>query len=222
MRVFLDTYAAGGLDINKEPLGALLPAPRLDGSFCARPLTTSEAAAWLRGLLHGTGYERTWHYQHAHHFLQFLLFLQWKQTQKLIRAMFWVKQAVDESVEIEELQSVKEEQLDAQMLEAAADKLSLFPVEVVAAGVVEIESSSGSESSSSSSESESSSTTEELGKDQPVRYVEHVPQDMDFYKHAKSGIVHGCKLGGIVSNCRLTMSSNYKKLARQFHFKHPK
>eukprot|EP00435_Cladocopium_sp_Y103_P041661 s2564_g11.t1 len=59
MRLFLETYAAAGLDIGRIPLGPLLPAPRLDGTFCARPLTTPEAAAWLRGLLQGTSHAET-------------------------------------------------------------------------------------------------------------------------------------------------------------------
>eukprot|EP00435_Cladocopium_sp_Y103_P060549 s295_g22.t1 len=275
MRAFLQIYAAAGLDINREPLGPLLPAPRLDGSFCARPLTTSEAAAWLRGLLQGTGHAETfmkatllgWCARAGldkecravlgHHcsalngseavYSRQLQIRALRKLEMILRRIrsgqgledeamrehgiistpaAWtpvgaartplppappvsavapeaevvddfvvVKQAVEEAVEIEELQSVKEEMLDAQIVEAAADKHSLFPVEVVAAGVVEIESSSGSDSSDSSSSESDSSLTEELAKDQPVRFVEHVPQDMDFYKHAKSGIVHGCKLG---------------------------
>eukprot|EP00435_Cladocopium_sp_Y103_P062546 s1543_g24.t1 len=31
-----------------------------------------------------------------------------------------------------------------------------------------------------------------------VRYTEQVPSGMDFFKHVKSGIVHGCKLGEAV------------------------
>lgn len=54
MRTFLDLYSFVGLDIHRRPLGPLLPAPRLDGTFCSRPLTTSEAAGWLRALLQGT------------------------------------------------------------------------------------------------------------------------------------------------------------------------
>ncbi|CAK8998152.1 Uncharacterized protein SCF082_LOCUS5511 [Durusdinium trenchii] len=54
LQIFLDLYQQVGLNIHKVPLGPLLPAPRSGGGFCARPLTTSEAAAWLRGLLKGT------------------------------------------------------------------------------------------------------------------------------------------------------------------------
>lgn len=49
--IFLDVYEQSGLDIHKVPLGPLLPAPRDGGTFFARPLTTSEAATWLRLLL---------------------------------------------------------------------------------------------------------------------------------------------------------------------------
>eukprot|EP00435_Cladocopium_sp_Y103_P035683 s1901_g9.t1 len=305
MQTFLDTYQAAGLDFRKEPLGPLLPAPRLDGTFCARPLTTSEAAAWLRGLLHGcthadtfrshsmkatilgwcakAGLDRESRSVLGHHcsalngsevvYSRQLQIRALRKLEMILRRIrsggafedeamreygiistpaavtpvpaartplpvvqqadavptsgalasdsAVVKEALEEAVEIEELQSVKEEELDNKMLEDAADRPSLFPVEVVCSGVVEIESSSGSDSSSSSSESESSST-ETLSKDQPVRYVEHVPEAMDYYKHLKSGIVHGCKLGETVSSCKLTMSSNYRKLERKFHFKHPK
>lgn len=51
---FLDVYALAGLDITKRPLGPLLPAPKMNGDFCKRPLSTSEAASWLRALLTGT------------------------------------------------------------------------------------------------------------------------------------------------------------------------
>ena len=51
---FVEVYRLVGLDETKRPLGPLLPAPRLGGGFCARPLTTSEAANWLRALLTGT------------------------------------------------------------------------------------------------------------------------------------------------------------------------
>lgn len=51
--LFLEVYAALGLDINRRPLGPLLPAPKIGGTFCARPLSTSEAAVWLRELLKG-------------------------------------------------------------------------------------------------------------------------------------------------------------------------
>ena len=43
---WLEVYEKVGLDLYKRPLGPLLPAPRIDGSFFARPLTTAEAACW--------------------------------------------------------------------------------------------------------------------------------------------------------------------------------
>lgn len=51
---FLSVYEEVGLDITKEPLGPLLPAPKLGGGFLARPLMTGEASNWLRMLLDGT------------------------------------------------------------------------------------------------------------------------------------------------------------------------
>ena len=54
VKTFMDVYRMAGLDLFRVPLGPLLPAPRLGGSFGARPLTTQEAAEWLRLLLRGT------------------------------------------------------------------------------------------------------------------------------------------------------------------------
>ena len=54
VRTFLDVYAEVGLNINKVPLGPLMPAPKQGGGFGARPLSTPEAAEWLRLLLQGT------------------------------------------------------------------------------------------------------------------------------------------------------------------------
>ena len=53
IKLFQDVYQRCGLDLWKRPLGPLLPAPKMTGQFCARPLTTSEAACWLRALLGG-------------------------------------------------------------------------------------------------------------------------------------------------------------------------
>ena len=132
-----------------------------------------------------------------------------------------LSQAIEAAVVTEELQSAKEEKLDESMLETAAERLTLFPVELVAAGVVEIESSCGSDSSSTSSESDSSSSIPG-GRASAVRYIEDVPPGQDFYKHVKSDTAHCCSLGETVSNCKLNMSGNFKKLERRFHFRHPK
>ena len=42
-----------GFDWHRVPFGPLLSAPRAEGGWCARPLSTSEAAEWLRRLLSG-------------------------------------------------------------------------------------------------------------------------------------------------------------------------
>eukprot|EP00435_Cladocopium_sp_Y103_P074715 s4_g50.t1 len=59
-----------------------------------------------------------------------------------------VSSAVEAAADLEDLQSVKEEERSAKHLEDAAGDLTLYPVEIVSAGVVEIESSSGSDSDS--------------------------------------------------------------------------
>lgn len=51
--VFIELCHRQGFDWNKVPYGPLLPAPRAGGGWCARPLSTSEAATWLRQLLKG-------------------------------------------------------------------------------------------------------------------------------------------------------------------------
>lgn len=305
MRTFLDLYSFVGLEIHRRPLGPLLPAPGLDGTFCARPLTTSEAAGWLRALLQGTKdvgtfrshsmkatllgwcaragldkesravfghhccalngsevvYSRQLHtraLRNLNHILrrvrsglsledgamkefgvlrtptpftpagapktpvpQVVVEQPEEHTPKGERDHEALSQAIEAAVVTEELQSAKEEKLDESMLETAAERLTLFPVELVAAGFVEIESSCGSDSSSTSSESDSSSSIPG-GRASAVRYIEDVPPGQDFYKHVKSGTAHCGSLGETVSNCKLNMSGNFNKLERRFHFRHPK
>ena len=132
-----------------------------------------------------------------------------------------VDNAVSSALQLEELQSVKEEDLDQSTLEQAAAELTLFPIEVVAAGVVEIESSSGSDSSTTSTESETSSS-EEVVQAQGPQVVEFVPEGVDFYRHVKSGLVHSCKIGESVASCIIQLGANFKKLARKIHVVHPK
>eukprot|EP00435_Cladocopium_sp_Y103_P068490 s873_g31.t1 len=44
VKEWIGIYEHVGLDLKKRPLGPLLPGPRIDGTFCARPLSTAEAA----------------------------------------------------------------------------------------------------------------------------------------------------------------------------------
>lgn len=60
METFLDLYSKVGLAIDKTPLGPLLPAPKANGTFCARPVSTAEVAKWLRALLVGTSNSETY------------------------------------------------------------------------------------------------------------------------------------------------------------------
>ncbi len=60
LEAFLQLYESVGLQIDKRPLGPLLPAPKVNGTFCARPVSTAEAAKWLRALLSGTSNSETY------------------------------------------------------------------------------------------------------------------------------------------------------------------
>lgn len=306
LETFMEVYDSCGLQLNRRPLGPLLPAPRVDGTFCARPLTTSEAAEWLRGLLHGTpdhssfrshslkatllgwgaraGLDKETRAVLGHHCSSLngseVVYSRQLQTRALRKLGLILKRvrmglsleddamrelgvistpppltprlaatmpvlsqpaapsshaqvaaaageiavdaAVGAALELEELQSVKEEQLDLQTLEEAADRLTLFPVELVSAGVIEIESSSGRDSDSSGSSSDSStSSTKEPGP-KSVRYCEDVPANVDYFRHHKSGILHSCKLNETVSKCKVSMGPNFRKLPRTFYFRYPK
>eukprot|EP00435_Cladocopium_sp_Y103_P012682 s3129_g3.t1 len=303
---WLNIYQLVGLNLEKRPMGPLLPAPRIDGTFCARPLTTAEAACWLRSLLQGTsnsesfrshslkaslliwcaraGLDKECRAVLGHHCsalngseVVYSRHLQTRALRKLSLILRRVrsglniedeamkeygvistplpftpvmaaktpvipaaeppvaqdkptaeeldKQAVDAAVEqaanLEDLQSVKEEELNTQAVEAAASELTLYPVEIVAAGVVEIESSSGSDSDSSTSDSESTSS-ETIEQAQGPHMVENVPEDLEFYKHIKSGLVHSCKIGQMVTSCKTQVGTNFKKLGRKLFVVHPK
>ena len=50
---FIELCHSQGTDWEKVPFGPLLPAPKPEGGWCVRPLSTSEAAAWLKRLLEG-------------------------------------------------------------------------------------------------------------------------------------------------------------------------
>ena len=132
-----------------------------------------------------------------------------------------VAAATEQALELEELQSVKEEMLDQQSIENAAGELTVFPIEAVASGIVEIESSSGSDSDSSSSSDDSSSSGTVVQAQGP-HVVEDVPEGVEYYKHAKSGLVHSCKLGESFTKCRTQVGSNLRKLKRRIFVVHPK
>ena len=306
VRDWLQLYAQVGLNIHKRPLGPLLPAPRTDGSFCARPLSTSEAAGWLRALLQGTtdsetfrshslkatllmwvaraGFDKETRAVLGHHAsavsgseVVYSRQLQTRALRKLslvlrgVRAGLSIEDenmkdfglvstpvpftpamaaqtpvappvlvqpvaplvaerpadgqavdaAVEEAVQLEELQSAKEEDLGQEALEAAAQDLTLFPIELVTAGVVEIESSSGSDSDSSTSSSQSDSSSD-VPQAQGPRVIEDVPDGLDYHRHVKSGLVHKCKAGELVTGCKIHVGANYKKLARRIYVVHPK
>ena len=54
LATFVNVYGMASLNLQRIPLGPLLPAPKQGGGWNVRPLTTTEAGDWLRSLLHGT------------------------------------------------------------------------------------------------------------------------------------------------------------------------
>ena len=61
--------------------------------------------------------------------------------------------ALEEAQGLEDLQSVKEELLSQEEIEKQAENLTLFPLDLLQQGLIQIESSSGSDSDSSSYDS---------------------------------------------------------------------
>ena len=310
LQTFLAVYTEAGLDIKKEPLGPLMPAPKLGGGFHARPLSTTEAGEWLRGLLQGTpdassfrshslkasliiwsaraGLDKETRAVLAHHCSAVsgseVVYSRHLQTRAIRKLSMMIKRvriglgleddnmrdfgmaptpvpftsclqprtpaanpktpvapavqvettdrceseavlakAMDDVQHVNDVESVKEELVDIGEITQAAESLTLFPSSLVAAGVVEIESSSGSESSSST-ESSSDLAPEESAAmpwTEP-KYSEQVPSDKDFYRHVKSSIVHACPSGRDLSLCKVRMNSNFRMLGRVLEVKLPK
>ena len=103
---------------------------------------------------------------------------------------------------------------------AAAEDISLFDLEVVQQGAVEIDSSSGSSSDSSSSSDESDGPA--VLKPDVNAFSEEVPEGLDFYKHKKSAIVHRVKSGGNTATCGAVMTKNFQMMPRILRVKWPK
>lgn len=298
---FLDLYKQAGLDIEATPLGPLMPAPKLGGGFGARPLTTGEAARWLRGLLQGTpncdsfsshslkatllvwrakaGMDKEVRAVLGHHcsaltgsdvvYARHLQVRPIRKLQMLLHAIriglgfeeiadqrrlvaqtpgfvtprpFSVQrrtglvtpepivpqdtgntaaeQAMQRACEDEEIVSVKEQLDEVAAAEEAAQEISLFPLQTVQSGAIQVDSSSGSDSESSGSES---STTEALAPrfSTADTYTEHVPAGLDYYRHGKSGLLHKARIGQEKTACK----NNFKNMTlidRVFHLKMPK
>ena len=306
LETFLELYDQLGLEVESRPHGPLLPAPKANGTFCSRPLSTAEAAKWLRALLEGTansetyrshslkatvllwcaraGFDKETRAVLGHHCsatagsdVVYSRHLQTRALRKLsmllrrlriglgfedegmrefgipgtptpftpagllppeggkqqidpsgaakaaLGGAVVLEAAIEDANQLEDLASVKEEIGD---LDAAADSakdLTLFSEEHMRSGCVELDSSSGSSSSDSSSthESEGELVDGSIIKDYP-QFEEKVPDGCDFYRHAKSSIVHCCNQGALMSKCKLQMSSKYKRLDRVFRVKFPK
>ena len=299
IKTFLDVYLELGLNIFKIPLGPLLPAPRLGGGFAARPLSTPEAATWLRLLLHGTpgcdnfrahslkttllvwaakaGLEKEVRAVLGHHAsalegseVVYSRHLQTRALRKLCMLLHRVRiglgleedplapnpfatpcvrtpgvfgvaaqpatpfpaapaievpvdvveQALEEVNVAGEVEGIKEELADEAQMVAAASQISLFNLDIVDQGVVELDSSSGSESYS---ESSSSSDDDAVVKKPDIHaYSELVPEGVEFYKHRKSAIVHEVKSGKNVASCGAQISTNLQLMPRQISVRWPK
>ena len=299
IKIFMEVYEKCGLDLHKRPLGPLLPAPKATGHFCARPLTTSEAACWLRALLEGTkdasalrshslkaslliwsakaGFDKETRAVLGHHSsavqgsdVVYSRHLQTRALRKLSMLLRRVRvglnieddqmkefgimgtptattpmprtpglvaplapslevqeeerivqhdaAALEDAIEVaqgfEDLESVKEETLSLENIEKEAESITLFPLDVVQQGLVEIESSSGSSSDSSSSNESSEDLERPAATFSHPRYSEEVPADRDYYRHCKSGILHSCEVGKQVAICKVKINSNYKLMSR--------
>ena len=306
METFLELYVKVGLPFDKKPLGPLLPAPKANGDFCARPVSTAEAAKWLRALLSGTpdsetyrshslkatiliwcaraGFDKETRAVLGHHCSATagseVVYSRHLQTRALRKLSMMLRRlriglgfedegmrefgmlgtpppcapagpqtpgvekqdvttskvcqpsqleasAMDNVIEdlnrLEEIESVKLEAEDVEAVANSAGDLTLFDEELVKSGVIELDSSSGSSSSDTSSSDESDKELRDgtIIKDYP-RYVEHVPDGMDFYRHPKSSIVHCCNSNSKVSKCKVQMTDKYRLLDRTFHVRFPK
>ena len=131
-----------------------------------------------------------------------------------------VEKALEEVNLAGDVESIKEELGDENQIAAAASSISLFPLDIVDQGVVELDSSSGSESSSDSS---SSSEGEAVVRKPDVNaYCELVPEGFEYYKHRKSAIVHKVKVGKDVAACGLLLSINLQQMSRKISVRWPK
>ena len=129
--------------------------------------------------------------------------------------------AIEAAQCLENLQSAKEGQLTLEDVENQAENVSLFPLEAVQSGLVQIDSSSGSERDSSSYDSSDEPAREPATFLHP-RYSEEVPADRDFYRHFKSGILHSCEAGKRVAICKVSTNSNYRHMSRTMQVRYAK
>ena len=115
-----------------------------------------------------------------------------------------VDKTVEEMNVAGDAERVKEELLDEAQIASAAEKVSLFELQLLGEGIIEIDSSSGSGSSSDSSSESSHGPA--VAKPDVNAFLEEVPEGMDFYKHRKSSIVHRVKSGSKIAGCGAVMS----------------
>ena len=100
---------------------------------------------------------------------------------------------------------------------------SIFTVQELSGGLIEIDSSSGSSSEPSESGSDSSDDVGgNLDDFKDRAFVEEVPPGEEYFAHKKSGVMHRVKSGSRAFNCKLQPGKNHEKVALRFFFKYPK
>ena len=131
--------------------------------------------------------------------------------------------ALDQALEVmnleAECESVKDELDLEHQSKACAAEVSLFPLELVQQGLIAIDSSSGSDSSEYS---ESSEEEPEARSRKPDSFSELVPPGFNFWRHAKSGLVHCAKVVAEKTKCGQKITENFTSLDRIIRVRHPK
>ena len=110
-----------------------------------------------------------------------------------------------------------EQDLDAVCV-AASESLSVFPCELQANGLIQIDRSSGSDSPSGSSSERGDSSDDDFSCAVPKpAYTERVPDGFSFHVHCKSKILHKALEGKAVSMFKAGMNDNFNETPRVFH-----
>ena len=100
---------------------------------------------------------------------------------------------------------------------------SIFTVQELSGGLIEIDSSSGSSSEPSESGSDfSDDVGGNLNDFKDRAFVEEVPPGEEYFAHKKSGILHRVKCGSLAFICKLKPGMNHERVTTRFFFKYPK
>ena len=103
--------------------------------------------------------------------------------------------------------NAKEELIGDEQAAEAADQISLFNIQLVNQGVVQIESSSGSDSESSYDSSSSSTGEAVVRAPKAISCSERAPDGFKCFKHKKSAIMHKARMGCNATACGVLLTS---------------